>query len=239
MKPESLVRTDLPAAFQFHDCPRPFAQETSDKVVVVDFSQKTDSLAVLAAGTRQPCRQSRLAHLLLHQSPQRKQKPGYLKVVNLSQKIRLILHRIFGRCQPHLPFAFAGRRIVPRRNPVVRMSRLFLETAELDQLVTHHVRVGREALSHLVDGVSHHPVPVLLLEIHHLQLQAILAGRCRRQFDVLFRRAAQSVVGIHADPDIKQVGLVALFAEQVDRYGTVHSARNQCSQIHEVFLRQS
>ena len=112
------------------------------------------------------------------------------------------------------------------------MSRLFLETAELDQLVAHHVRVGREALSHLVDGV-------ILLEIHHLQLQAILAGRCCCQFDVLFRRAAQSVVGIHADPDIKQVGLVALFAEQVDRYGTVHSARNQCSQIHEVFLRQS
>ena len=50
VEPESFVGTQLSAGFQFDNLSFFLSQKTSDEIVVIDFTEETDALAVLASG---------------------------------------------------------------------------------------------------------------------------------------------------------------------------------------------
>ena len=124
---------------------------------------------------------------------------------------------------------------MPRGNLIVTLSGLPVKTAEFYQLVAHHVRIGSQPTAHSVHRISHHIVPISLLQIDNMKRKAILTCSGRSQFNVFLRRTGQSVVCIHTDFYVKQIGLVSLFTQQVHGYCTVHSSRNQRCYIH-IFL---
>ena len=59
---------------------------------------------------------------------------------------------------------------------VIQMSHLLLEASEFDELVAHYIRVGSKTAFHFIDGVCHHIVPVLPVQVDDIQVQTIFAG---------------------------------------------------------------
>ena len=72
-----------------------------------------------------------------------------------------------------MPVDEARRRIVPRGDEVEVLAPLLLEASELDQLVAHHVGVGRQPSAHRVDGVLDDLRPILLVEGDDLERAVI------------------------------------------------------------------
>ena len=77
-------------------------EETTDKVIIINPSQETDSLTVSSSGTGQLSFQSNIAHFLFHQSAQREHQFGHLQVVYLRKKVRLVFYGVEGCSQPGL-----------------------------------------------------------------------------------------------------------------------------------------
>jgi hypothetical protein len=103
----------------------------------------------------------------------------------------------------------AGSRLV------VSVARAFLEAAELDELVAHHVGVRRESASDLVDGIGHHAVPVFLLQVDDVEVEAILACSGLAKLDVLLGSAGEVGVAIHTDLDVEKIRFKSLFTKEV------------------------
>ena len=66
VEPIAVVLAQHFAGLQLHDLARPASEVTLDEIVVVDFSQETDALAVLAPRAGQPLRLGDGAHLAFH-----------------------------------------------------------------------------------------------------------------------------------------------------------------------------
>ena len=103
---------------------------------------------------------------------------------------------------------------------------LLLEGTELDEAVAHDVGIGGQAAPDAVDDVAHHAVPVRLLQVGHLQAEAILASRCLAELDVLLGRARR-VLPVHTYLNIVEVGLQSCLAQLVDDERAIHSTRNE------------
>ena len=232
VEPEASVGAEFPPGLQFDDGSGTFSEEAADEIVVVDFSEETDALAVFAAGTGQAGVEGYLTDFFLEVVAQGKEQAGNLQVVDLGEEVGLVLDGVFGGREPGAAVDLGGRGIVAGGNLVVGVTGFFIEAAELDEFVAHHVGVGGEAAAYLIEGIADHALPVFLVEVDDLQFQSVFPGGGSGQFDVFFGGAAQSVVGVHADADIKQIGTMALFAQQVYGYGTVHSSRYQCCYVH-------
>ena len=130
--------------------------------------------------------------------------------------------------------------IMPCGDAVVVLATPFFEGTEFDELVAHHVGIGRQPLLHRLDSVAHHVVPVFLVQVHLLKAAAVFFGDVGSDLDVLFGRTVNvSLLILHADADIEDVGIVPLLLQKVYHDGAVHPARNKCCYIHCVSLSDS
>ena len=112
-----------------------------------------------------------------------------------------------------------------RGSAVVVFTATLLESTELDELVAHHVGVGRESFANRLDGVANHVVPILLVEVHLLKTTAVFTGNESGDFDILLGGAINIALFIlHADTDIENVGCNALLLEQVHHHGAIYSS---------------
>ena len=79
------------------------SKKTADKIIVVYLTQEANALAVFSTRIRKFRILCYLAHFMFHQMTDRKHQFGNLKIINLSKKISLIFHGIFGCTKPNLP----------------------------------------------------------------------------------------------------------------------------------------
>ena len=98
-----------------------------------------------------------------------------------------------------------------------------IKAMEFDKLVAHHVRIRGQSPLGTLHGVAHYKFPILLLQVHHLKVQAVTACRSRRKLYVLLGRTAQPFA-LHSYLNIKQIRLISHFANPVDGHCAVHSA---------------
>ena len=116
-------------------------------------------------------------------------------------------------------------------NAVVSMPHLFLESSKLYQFVAHHIRIGGQALLHMLHRVRNYPVPILFLQVDDLKFQAIASGCRLREFDILLGSTSQ-IIGIHTDFNIIQIRAKALFVKQMQSHSAVNASRKQKSYVH-------
>ena len=197
VKPESFVASQHLSRFDVDDASFLFAHELADEVIVVNLAQETDALAVLAVCAGQVCIKGYATHLLLHQMPDGEERVAQLRIVELRQEVRLVLDGVTGCTQPYRPLlVLDGGGVVTCGYLVVVVTDALLKGSELDEPVAHHVRVGREPLPDAVDGISHHQIPVFLLQVGDFQCQPVFAGGGLAQFNVLFCRARR-ILALH------------------------------------------
>ncbi len=185
VEPEAFVASHNLARLDVDDASLLLAHETCEELVVVDFPQKADALTVLAAGTGQMCFLSNAPHLAFGQMTDGEQTVAELLVCELCQKIRLVLHRVGSRAQPHFAVLLDARGIMPGCYKVVVVPHQFVECPELDETVAHHIGVGRKPFLHALYGVAHHALPIFLLQVGDGEREPILPCGGLREFYVL------------------------------------------------------
>lgn len=222
VEPIAAVLAQLAASLQLDDGAGTLAQVAADEVVIVDLTQEADTLAVTTMRIGQAHFLGDAAHLLLGHVAYREHDMAQLLVGDLGQEIGLVLDGV-DRCgQVFHAVDDSGRGIMARRRHVKVLAPALLKEAELDHAVTHHVGVGREAGLDGAQGILHHVVPILLVQRHHLERQAVTMRDEGAHLDVLLG-AAIALVVVHADADVEQVQVLALLLELVDHHGTVNA----------------
>jgi len=103
---------------------------------------------------------------------------------------------------------------VARRDAVVGVAHALLETAKLDEPVAHHVGVRRQPALQAIHNVAHHLVPILLLQVEHLNFAAIFARHGRRHLPIFLGRAAPFVFVARTNFYVEQIGRNASLAQQ-------------------------
>ena len=186
MEPVAAMRAHFLSGFQFYNRPFPLSQETTNEIIIVNLSQKANSLTILSSGTGQSCPACDFAYFLLHQSSDRKHQFGNLQVVYLGQEIRLVFNRVFGCSKPRLAVLPDGGGVMPCRRKIEILSDLLFETAKLDEFVTHHIRIRCQSFLYFINRVGGHILPILLMQIHDFQGQTILTGNGSGHFNIFF-----------------------------------------------------
>ena len=100
VKPITFVLSDLFAGFYFDHIARSLAQEATNEIVVVDFSEKADALRIFAAGRCQTVLDGDAAHLVFLQVAERKHDFLDLARFELCQEVGLILDGVGSCAQP-------------------------------------------------------------------------------------------------------------------------------------------
>ena len=225
MEPIAVVLAQYFARFQFDDFSDTFAQVTLDKVVVIDFTEEADTLAVLAHGAGELLFGSDGTDFRFHQVADREHQLLDLQARDLSQEIGLVLHRVFGGGEPYFS-VYLGRCGIMAGGDFIEVFPPFLfEAAELDEFVAHHVRVGGEAALHRVDRVADHLVPVFVMQGYHFHATTVFACYVRCNFYILFGGAVDiSVFIFHTDTDIEDGRIISRLLQLMDNYGAVHTS---------------
>ena len=210
-----------------------FSQIFADVVIVVYLAEKADALAVLAVGGGQMFLLCDGAHLGLGQMADGEARLLQLPRLQLCQEICLVFHGVGAGTQPCAAVGILiGLGVVPRGNHVIILSHSLVEDAELDEAIAHHVGVGCESLPHLADGVVNHFVPVIFVQVNHLQRQPVFGGHGTRHLQILLDGAGEvCLVAVGADLDIPQVWAHALLHQQCHGHGTIYAARQQCCHL--------
>ena len=211
VEPVALVCAEDFACFEFDDFAFFFAEVTAQEVVVVNFAEKADALAVLAVGRGEVCVVCQLAHLAFHQVAYGEHSFLDLRVRELCEEVGLVFDGVFGGGEEGCAAFDARCGVVSGGDAVVVVAALVVEGTELDEAVAHHVGVGGEAFAHRLDGVAHHVVPILLVQVDLFEAAAIFLGYIGCYFDVLFCRTVDEAFFVfHTDTDIEDVGRQAL-----------------------------
>ena len=225
MEPVAAVGSENAACFEFDYLPFALTEITAQKVVVVYLAEEADALRVLAVGAGQVSLVGDVAHLALHQVPNREHQLADLFEFELGEEIGLVFYGVFGRGKEGRAVHLGDGGVVACGGMVVVFAPALLESAELDEFVAHHVGIGCETAAHGVDGVGHYIVPVFLVEVHLLETAAIFTGDVGGNLYVLLGGAVDvALLILHADTDVEYVGCDALLFEQVHHYGAVHSS---------------
>ena len=161
MKPITAMRTQYLSRFQLNNPAFLFSEETTDKVIIINPSQETDSLTVSSSGTGQLSFQSNIAHFLFHQSAQREHQFGHLQVVYLRKKVRLVFYGVEGCSQPGLSILQNGSSIMSGCRKVEVPADLLFKATEFNQLVAHHIRIRSEPAANFFNSISGYIIPVL------------------------------------------------------------------------------
>jgi hypothetical protein len=59
--------------------------------------------------------------------------------------------------------------VVPGCRDIEILPHTLLKAPELYQLVAHHIRIGSQATSYFINGISRHLVPILPVQVHYFQ----------------------------------------------------------------------
>ena len=146
-----------------------------------------------------------------------------LVVGDARQEVGLVLDGVDGGAQPLEAVTLDGGGIVAGGGEVELVAPALLEESELDHAVAHDVGVGGEALSHGLEGILHHVVPIFLVERDHLEGEAVAGGDALAHLDVFLGGAAALVV-VAADAYVEQMQVMALLHESVHGHGAVDAA---------------
>ena len=169
MKPIAPMLAQLSTRFQLHNIPFPFAKETAHKIIIINLSQKADALTVTTSGAGQSGTQGYVTNLILHQSAQWKHQFGNLQIIYLCQKVGLVFHGIGSGTEPCLSIPQHRSGVVPGCRDIEILPHTLLKAPELYQLVAHHIRIGSQATSYFINGISRHLVPILPVQVHYFQ----------------------------------------------------------------------
>ena len=150
-----------------------------------------------------------------------------LPVIDLCQKVGLVLYRVRACREPFSSVNPFGLCVVSCGDEVVVVSHLLVEGTELNQPVAHYVGVGREAGLHFLHRVACHLIPVFLMAVDDLQPAAEAAGHGGRHLHVLFRVAVPFLLLFRTDSYIKAVGMQAEPCEFIHHDRTVNTSRKQ------------
>ena len=225
VEPIAAMLTQFASGGDVDDGTRALAQMAADEVVIVDLSQKTNALTVLACGIGQAHLGGDAAHLVLGQVANGEDDVAQLLTGDLSQKIGLILDGVDSRGQIFHAINHTSGGVVPGGGEVEVVAPSLLEIAELDHSVAHHIGIGSEALLHGAQRISHDAVPIFILQRHHVEGQPIAASDELAHLDVLVGRAV-ALATLHADADIEQVQILALLYQSMHRHGTIDTSRD-------------
>ena len=227
MEPQALVLANLLASLQFQYIAGVLAEIPLYIIIILNLAQEADALRILALGIHQVLALGYLPHLILHVMTDGKERLTQLPIIDLSQKIRLVLHGVGTRGEPFLSVNPFRLGIMSRGNEVVVVPHLFIEGTELNQSVAHHVGIGRESGPHLVHGVFRHLTPIFLMAVHHLQPAAKAMGHRRRHLKVFLRRAVPFFLFLRSNLDIETIGMQSAAGQFIDHHRTIHAAREQ------------
>ena len=218
----------LLASLQFYHVAWLFSQVTADIIIIVDFPQETDALRILTLGIHQMFALRYLAHLVLHIVTDGKECLLQLPVVDLSEKVGLVLDGVRTGDEP-LPACFVslGLGIVSCSDEIIVMPAFLIEGSELDQTITHHVGVGRKACTHLVHRIARHLIPVFAMTVDDLQAAAILMRHRRRHLQILFRRAVPFLRLLRSYLNIETIGMKSESCKLIHHDAAIDTAREQ------------
>ena len=228
MEPEPPMLTNASPRFQFNNITWLFTKIPSDIVIIVDLPQETDTLRILAPGIYQVLPLSHLTHLILHIMANREEGLTQLPVVDLSQEICLVLHRVRTRTEPlpslciHLSLG-----IMASGNQIIVMPTFLVESPELDESVAHHIWVRGITSPHLLHGIGRHLIPILLMTVDHLKSATILMSHSRRHLEILLRRTVPLLFLLRTNLDIKTIRMQSQSCKLVDHHTTVDSSREE------------
>ena len=169
MKPVPPVCTDFLSSLPFYNISLPFTKETTHKVIVVDFSQKANTLTVTATGSRQSCIAGNVPYFLFHQSTKGEHQFGDLQIINLRKKIGLILYWIDSCAQPYLTIFMDRSGIMTGSSKIKLFAYLLFKATELNEAVTHHIRIRSQSTTNFINGISSNLFPIFFLQIYHFQ----------------------------------------------------------------------
>ena len=204
--------------FKFNDSPLSLTKKSPDKIVIVNLPQKTDALTIFSSSVWQTCIQCNLPDFLLHQMSDREHEFRNLQIIDLSQKIRLILNGIFGCTQPDFPILFQSCGIMSRSCIVKILAYLLFKTTELNQFIAHHIRIGSLSLLNLFKGICRHIVPILTMQIDHLQRQTIFTSYDLGQFNIFLGRTIHMLLPFHSNLNIEKSRAKPLLTEKVNNH---------------------
>ena len=139
-----------------------------------------------------------------------------MQVVYLGQEIRLVFNRVFGCSKPRLAVLPDGGGVMPCCRKIKILSDPLFETAELDEFVTHHIRIRRQSFPYFINRVGGHILPVFLMQVHDFQGQTILTGNGSGHFNIFFGRAIHILRPVHTYFDIEKSRFVSLLTKKVN-----------------------
>ncbi|CRH71432.1 Uncharacterised protein [Chlamydia trachomatis] len=150
-----------------------------------------------------------------------------LPIIDLRQKVGLVFHRVRACAKPFLTLYPFCLRIMPRRNKVVILSTLLMESTKLNHSVAHHVRIWSKTSPHLVHSVLCYLTPILLMTINDFQRATETACNCCRHLNIFFRITIPFFLFFRANTDIKAIGRKSEPCKFVDYNRTIDTAREQ------------
>ena len=168
VKPQSAVHADLLFRFQFQHFAWVFAKKAADVIVVVNFAEKANALAIFTFGVDKMFAFGNLSHLSLLVMTNGKDGLLQLPIVYLRKEVGLVFHRVGTRNQPFLAVNPFRLGIMSRCDEVVFVSALLMKRAKLNQSVAHYIRIRCKARLNLVHCVARNLLPILLMAVNHL-----------------------------------------------------------------------
>ena len=119
---------------------------------------------------------------------------------------------------------------------VVGVSHFLFKSAKLDEAVAHHVGVGSKPLLHMLHRITHHALPILLLQIDGLKGETVASGNGLAEFEVFFGSAREFIIVVHTDFDVEEVWAQSALHQQVGGHGAVHAAGEKEGNVHRFLL---
>ena len=170
---------------------------------------------------------SNLAHLVLHVVADGEQCLLQLPVVDLSQKVRLVLHWVRTGAEPEKALPLLLLCIMPGGNEVVVVAALLVESTKLNETVAHHVGVGRQSCAYLIYSIARHLVPVFPVAVNHLKPAAVLRRYSCGHLQILLTGTVPLFPFLWSYIDIEAVRMQTLTHQFVDHYRRVDTTRQQ------------
>ena len=187
VEPEAFMLTDTTTGFEFDDITGILPEIATDIIVVVDLTQETDALGVLTPGIDKMLPLGYLPHLILDIMTNREDRLPQLPVVDLREKVGLVLHGIRTGDEP-LPTCLINLRlgIMARGNEVVVMPSFFIEGPEFNETVAHHIGIWGKTRPYLLHRITGDLIPVFAMTVDDFEVATIFMCDSRRHLQVFF-----------------------------------------------------
>ena len=183
------------------------SQVTANKVVVINLSQEANTLTVLASSVWQFYLLSDFTHARLGYRTNGENKMTQLVVGNLREEVGLIFDRVNCCSQVFGAVNLACSGIVSCGSEIKVLSPALLEIPKFYHAVAHHVGIRSESSFNSAQSILHDIVPILLMQRHDLERQAIAMSNEVAHLDV-FLGTAVALVVIHSNANVEKLQVV-------------------------------